>query len=92
MSQEALDAFIHKTPVEPESIEATGIDETELLSLLMKLIYTGRLESNREFADAIKLPSTIVVKLVRMAMEQKLMYARGVRPDNSAAMNYGVDR
>ena len=63
---------------------------TELLSLLMKLIYTWRLETTREFADAIKLPSNIVVKLVRIATEQKLIYAKGVRPDNSAAMNYGL--
>ena len=70
MTQEALDAFIHKTPVEPESIEATGIDENELLSLLMKLIYTWRLESAREFADAIKLPSQIVAKLVRIATDR----------------------
>ena len=27
ISQEALDAFIHKTPVEPENIRETGIDE-----------------------------------------------------------------
>ena len=90
MSQAALDAFIYKTPVEPESIDATGIDEIELLNLLIKLIYTGRLESNREFVDAIKLPSAIVVKLVRMATDQKLVYARGVRADNSAAMNYAL--
>jgi len=88
LSQEALDAFLHKTPIEPESIEATGIDENELLGLLMKLIYTWRLESNREFADAIKLPSHIVVKLVRNAMERKLLSVRGVRADNPAAMNY----
>jgi DNA polymerase III delta prime subunit len=90
ISREALDAFIYKTPVEPETIEATGIDESELLGLLIKLIYTWRLESNREFADAIKLPANIVAKLVRIAAERKLIYARGVRADNSAAMNYAL--
>ena len=30
ITQAALDAFIYKTPVEPASIEATGIDESEL--------------------------------------------------------------
>ena len=90
MSREALDAFIHRTPVEPDSIEATGIDENELVGLLMKLIYTWRLESNREFADAIKLPAGIVAKLVRIATERKLLYARGVRAENAAAMNYGL--
>src|ERR1035437_36353 len=90
ISREALDAFIYKTPVEPESIEATGLDEKELVSLLMKLVYTWRLESTREFADAIKLPAHIVVKLVRIATERKLIYARGVRAENSAAMNYSL--
>jgi hypothetical protein len=90
ISQEALDAFIHKTPVEPENIDATGIDETELISLLMKLIYTWRLESTRDFADAIKLPPHVVVKLVRIATERKLIYARGARPDNPSAMNYAM--
>jgi hypothetical protein len=47
MSREALDAFIYKTPVEPESVEATGVDEQELLTLLMKQIYSERLESTR---------------------------------------------
>jgi len=90
MTESALNAFIHKTPVEPPTIEATGIDESELLSLLMKLIYTWRLQSNREFADAIKLPSHLLVKLVRLATERKLLYAKGVRADNMAAMNYAL--
>ena len=90
MTQAALDAFIHKTPVEPETIEATGIDENELISLLVKLIYTARLDNTRDFADAIKLPSHIVVKLVRIATERKLLYAKGVRPENSASMSYAL--
>jgi hypothetical protein len=90
ISQAMLDAFLHKTPVEPESLEGTGIDENELIGLLMKLIYTGRLESTRDFAEAIKLPSHLVVKLIRIATDRKLLYARGVRPDNSAAMNYSL--
>ena len=90
MTQAALDAYIHRTPVEPDSIKATGIDEIELLGLLMKLIYTWRLESNREFAEAIKLPSHLVAKLVQSATDRKLIYARGVRQDNSAAMNYAI--
>jgi hypothetical protein len=90
LTQEALDAFIYKTPVEPENIEATGIDENELISLLIKLIYTWRLESAREFGEAIKLPPQIITKLIRIATDQKLLYARGARPDNPSAMNYAL--
>ncbi len=90
ISQEVLDAFIHKTPVEPEKIRETGIDENELLSLLVKQIYTWRLQTNREFGDAIKLPAGIIAYLVRVAIDRKLLYARGVRPDNPSAMNYAL--
>ena len=90
ISQETLDAFIHKTPVEPENLRATGIDETELLSLFIKQIYSWRIESNREFGNAIKLPASNVVQLVRLAIDRKLIYARGVRADNSAALNYSL--
>lgn len=85
-----LDAFLHNIPVEPETIEATGLDETELLALMMKQIYTQRLQSNREFSDALKVPAHIVTKLVRMAVDRKLVYAKGVRADNSAVMNYEI--
>jgi DNA polymerase III delta prime subunit len=88
MSREALDAFIQRTPEEPDNLQATGIDENELVSLLMKLIYVGRLESGRQFTDAIKLPYHIVIELVRIATERKLLYTRGLRPDNMADMNY----
>ncbi|HEY4381560.1 MAG TPA: hypothetical protein VGN01_14515 [Acidobacteriaceae bacterium] len=90
MTQEALDAFIYKTPVEPPSIDATGIDESELMGLLIKLIYTWRLESTKEMADAIKLPTHLVVKLVRIGTERKLLYAKGLRPDNTSLMNYAL--
>ena len=73
ISREKLDSFIHNTPVEPDTIEATGLDETELVALLMKLIYTWRIESAREFADAIKLPTHLVMKLIRTATDRKLL-------------------
>ncbi len=83
LSREVLDAFLHRIPAEPADIRATGIDETDLLGLLMKLIYTGRLETLRQFTDAIKLPYHIVMELVRMAMDRKLLQNLGSRDPNS---------
>jgi hypothetical protein len=90
MKPEALEAFLHKTPIEPESIEAAGLDENEIVSLLIKLIYTARLETTSEFVDAIKLSSGIVARLVRVCADRKLIYARGVRPGHSSAMHYAL--
>src|SRR5579863_8437561 len=89
ISREALEGFMDRTPHEPESIKATGIDDNELISLLMKLIYTGRLENLRQFTDAIKLPYHVVGELVRMATDRKLVYARGSRA-GSSDMSYGL--
>lgn len=79
IGKQALDDFIHRIPAEPASIAATGIDEAELLSLLMKLIYTGRLESTRQFIDAIKLPYIIVQDLVQMGVDRQLLRTLGTR-------------
>jgi hypothetical protein len=79
IEQRALEAFLKRIPAEPADIAATGIDEVELLSLLMKLIYAGRLGTIREFIDAIKLPYHIVAELVRMAVDRQLLRALGIR-------------
>jgi DNA polymerase III delta prime subunit len=90
ITRQALEAFLSKFPVEPQTIAAIGIDDTDLLDLLIKQIHNFRLRSVTEFADAIKLPNHIITELVRIAIEQKLLYAKGVRPDNSAIMTYDL--
>jgi hypothetical protein len=81
--QESLDAFLHRMPAEPADIAATHLDVPDLLSLFMKLIYTGRLESVRQFVDAIKLPYHIVVDLVAMAVDRQLLRTLGSRDSAS---------
>jgi energy-coupling factor transporter ATP-binding protein EcfA2 len=79
IGQRVLDGFLKRIPAEPANIAATGIDEVDLLSLLMKLSYTGRLESCRQFIDAIKLPYHIVAELVQMAVDRQLLRTLGSR-------------
>jgi hypothetical protein len=67
----------------PADIRATGLDEADLLGLLLKLIYTGRLQTVRQFADAIKLPYHIVLELVRMAVDRQLLQNLGSRNSDS---------
>jgi hypothetical protein len=83
IEQRVLDNFMHRVPAEPANIAATGIDENELLALLMKLIYTGRLETNRQFVDVIKLPYPIVLELVQIAIDRKLLRTIGSRDSDS---------
>jgi hypothetical protein len=81
--QDVLDGFIHRIPDEPRDIAATGVDDTDLLALLMKLIYACRLEKVGQCADAIKLPQSIVMDLVSMAIERQLLYTLGSHSSDS---------
>jgi hypothetical protein len=83
IEKRVFDSFIHRIPAEPADIAATGVDEADLLSLLMKLIYTGRLESVRQYVDAIKLPLQIVLDLAAIAVDQQLLYTLGTRSSDS---------
>ncbi len=89
ITEEALNRFLYRIPGEPLDIAATGIEESELLSLLLKLIYQDRLETVRSFVDAIKLPYHIVIGLVRTAVDRQLLYTKGMRhSDNPLDMVY----
>jgi hypothetical protein len=78
-----LEAFLHRIPAEPENIAATNIDSTDLLILLMKLIYVGHLGTVRQYVDAIKLPYHIVLELVQMAIDRHLLHALGTRDSSN---------
>ena len=83
IQQRVLDAFMQRIPTEPADIKATGIEDLELMGLLMKLIYTGRLETGRQFVEAIKLPFHIVNELVQMAVDRMLLRTLGMREAGS---------
>jgi len=74
IDQKALDAFIRRIPREPATIAETGIDETDLMGLFMKLVYTNRIETLGHISDAIKLPQHLVMDLARMAIERQLIF------------------
>jgi hypothetical protein len=91
IDRQTLDSYLHRIPAEPESIAATGIDETDLVALLMKLIYAARLGSVRQFMEAIKLPYHIVAELVRMAVDRQLLHTLGTRhSDNPIDLSYAM--
>jgi energy-coupling factor transporter ATP-binding protein EcfA2 len=83
LSQARLDAFLERIPEEPAKLADAGVDSVILMGLLLKLIYAHRLETEREFADTIKLPYAMVTDLVRMATDRKLLMSLGVRSAGS---------
>ena len=84
IERDVLSGFLGRIPAEPKDIAATGIDETDLLALLMKLIYSWRLEKVGQYTDAIKLPQHIVMDLTRTAIERQLLYTLGAHSTDAA--------
>jgi hypothetical protein len=86
-----LDAFTNHIPQEPADMAATGISDSDLLALFMKLVYAGRLEKVGQIADAIKLPQHIVMDLARMAIERQFIYTLGAHgSDSMLDMRYAL--
>lgn len=91
IDEKTLDSYLHRIPAEPPDIAATGIDETDLIGLLMKIIYSARLQSVRQYIEAIKLPYHIVSELVRMAVDRQLLHTLGTRlSDNPIDLSYAL--
>ncbi len=83
IEQRVIEKYIHGVPQEPKDIAATGINDTDLLALFMKIIFSGRMEKLGQVADAIKLPQPIVMDLARMAIERQLLYTLGSQNSDS---------
>ncbi|MGO8759920.1 MAG: hypothetical protein ACLQG3_17515 [Terracidiphilus sp.] len=79
VNRERLEELLRRMPAEPADIGATGVEGTELMGLLLKLIYAGRLESVQQFAQAIQLPYPLALDLVHMAVDRKLLMSMGSR-------------
>ncbi|MGC2618407.1 MAG: hypothetical protein WA414_05150 [Acidobacteriaceae bacterium] len=83
ITEPALDAFLHHVPTDPANLAATGIDTVDLMSLVLKIIYSARLQTVRQITEAIKLPLRMVTELVQMAVDRKLLQSLGVRGADS---------
>ncbi|HZZ39159.1 MAG TPA: hypothetical protein VFE06_08505, partial [Acidobacteriaceae bacterium] len=68
LTESALDGFLHHFPSDPANLAATGIDSVDLMGIMMKLIYSSRLQTVRQVAEAIMLPTRLVNELVQMAV------------------------
>ena len=88
---EVLDAFLNQVPPVPMSVAETGISPTELLNLLMKIIFVRALETASSFAEAIQLPRKVVSELIDQAVASQLLLVLGsLGPSGLDDMRYGL--
>ncbi|MFC4271980.1 AAA family ATPase [Sneathiella chungangensis] len=77
LTQEQLDRAIYEAPRAPKTIEDTGIPSTNLLRILLKLMYVNSLETASEMSGAIKLPLGVVNRLIQEAGDRKFLESLG---------------
>lgn len=75
--REELQQFLNCVPAAPLTIADTGLNETDLLTLVVKLMYVGSLRTTSDIAEAIRLPRNLVVQLVELAAGRGLLSAAG---------------
>ncbi len=88
---EVLEAFLNQVPPVPMSVTETGIGQTDLLNLLMKIIFVRALETASSFAEAIRLPRKVVSELIEQAVASQLLQVLGsLGPSGLDDMRYGM--
>ncbi|MCZ6875265.1 MAG: AAA family ATPase [bacterium] len=71
LASEELENILHEAPAAPITIADTGIPTNELLRLLIKAILAGSLETPTEISAVLKLPLTVINKLMAEATERR---------------------
>jgi hypothetical protein len=60
-------------PLEPASIDATGLPTSTIESLVLKLLLTGNVLAGRQIADALRLPHAILSELLRRLKTEQIV-------------------
>ena len=86
-----LEAVLQGAPPVPNSVEDTGLQLSDLLNLLIKVMHTSSAETPSVIADTIKLSNRLVQLLLDQALERKLLEALGsVSVRIGAEMRYAL--
>ena len=76
------DSDVEFVPREPQSLQEVGLSESEVESLILKLLLSRGDLVGRDIADHIRLPFVLVDEILRQLKHDQLVVYRG-----SAAMN-----
>ena len=76
-------------PAAPTSLEQTGLSEDNVLSLLLKTLYTGEL-SGMELSDKVKISYAILERILENARVEQLVEVRSATGAGTAGYRYAV--
>jgi hypothetical protein len=77
ISAEELARFCDGVPVEPATIEETGLPTTFLIDLMLKFLFLGPAETVADLSAALRLSPKLVTDLLETAVRGQLAAALG---------------
>ena len=94
ISQDVLSAALTVIPTAPKSAAETGISETRLLRLMLKIMLLQGDNNASRLRATMKLPYTVTKELLQIAVDQKLIEAMGEDSDGirRGEMRYGITK
>ncbi|MBI5589808.1 MAG: ATPase [Deltaproteobacteria bacterium] len=90
INQEELNRFLKKHPVVPSSIEETGLSTPFIADLIMKHINSLGEFMIADVADRVKLPVSLVNKIVETLKRERLIEVTGGSSFSTISYNYRI--
>jgi energy-coupling factor transporter ATP-binding protein EcfA2 len=84
LTKEQIDKVLDEAPQAPLTATSTGIDPALLLELAIKGMYTEKLETASQIAEALKLSTNIVNQLLQEAKDRKFVEALAIASGGGA--------
>jgi hypothetical protein len=90
ISPEELAAFLGAVPLEPESVEETGLESAFLLEFILKAISMTSFETIHALSDFTKLPPVVINEVLEDAKAKQLVEVMGLAGDGSSSYRYAL--
>jgi predicted ATPase with chaperone activity len=87
ISPEVLQEVMEEWPQQPRNLDDIDIDETIILGLIIKGMYSQNLELPSQIARAIALPGTMVTVLMKELVDRKMVEAAGQADSGAGALS-----
>lgn len=83
IEQDVLDRFLAAIPKAPLSVEATGLDQADLIDLLLRVMVRRDLSALADFTHALRLTTEVTVDLLDAAVREGLLEVTVAGPRDS---------
>jgi len=85
----ALESVQALIPPPPSTLVDTGINEADLVNLLVKTLYSGKVDTGSKISEALCVPGRIAEELLSTAVARKLAETLGAS-DGSSEIRYAL--